>query len=99
MINADGISESSLTPYLLFAKEQVKYIKISNPDCSTIDLMKIVGGCWKNLTIENKKIYYDLFEKNIEEYNKFKSQHMANQANPPSKENSYYIDSENQRED
>lgn len=99
MKNADGIFGSSSTPYLLFAKEQVNQIKISNPDCTSDDMMKIVCGFWKNLSIEDKKVYNDLFEKNKEECNKTQNQAIIIQVSHPDKETSWYFYDEAQRED
>ena len=51
--------KQAASAYLLFATDELKKVKLSNPELPQNELMRLVGANWKNISTDEKKYYED----------------------------------------
>ena len=61
--------------YLIFAKDQMAIIKTANPTLSQVDIMKLVGANWKNISDLEKERYDKLAEEKKKQFQEDMSQY------------------------
>lgn len=63
-----SVPKKPLTAYILFCNATRDEIKTENPDFKFVDITRELGSRWKGLTDDDKKVYNDLHDKDVERY-------------------------------
>ncbi|NXM00873.1 TFAM factor, partial [Tyrannus savana] len=77
-ISAAQRPKRPLTAYFRFMKENRPAFKEKNPEASTVDLIKMIAGAWKELPASQKQVYKEAgktdWQRYEEQLTKYKAQ-------------------------
>jgi hypothetical protein len=66
--NDSSVPKKPLTAYILFCNATRDEIKNENPEMKFVDITRELGSRWNNLSAEDKAVYTELHDKDVERY-------------------------------
>ena len=88
-----------LTSYMLFCQEKRVQLKQDNPEMKSTEIVKEMGRAWRGLEDDEKKLFVDKAQKNLDAYNKEHGKESKRKKTTTKKKVEVDSDSEEEEED